>query len=297
MRNHIRHLRTLLSLFLFVMATTGPALAGTGLTLELDRDGCLQGGFLTVRAERAGDEPLVQPVVQFMAREWKMFHQEDGSWQALVPVENMTEPGRYPLAVMDGTQRKETEVRIRPNGLGVQHITLSPSKSSLHATAVEKSRVRAALRTLSEERYFGSGFLRPCEGETSSIFGRKRSYNGGPATSYHKGIDIAAPQGTPVHSTAGGRVILAGTVEEGFRVNGNTVVVDHGQGVVSAYLHLHSISVEEGSMVEKGSLIGTVGHTGISTGPHLHWGVYLYGVSVDPRLFLVRHPSFLRARR
>jgi murein DD-endopeptidase MepM/ murein hydrolase activator NlpD len=79
--------------------------------------------------------------------------------------------------------------------------------------------------------------------------------------------------------------VLCGTVSEGFRVHGNTVVIDHGQGLTTIYMHLHTIAVRAGQLVEKGEAIGTVGHTGISTAPHLHWGTYLYGTSVDPQLF------------
>ena len=80
-------------------------------------------------------------------------------------------------------------------------------------------------------------------------------------------------------------VILTGTVEEGFQVHGNTVIIDHGQGLISVYLHLSAITVHEGQLVNAGEVIGKVGHTGISTAPHLHWGTYLYGTSVDPELF------------
>jgi len=288
-----RILRTLALVLLFATTATGTLVAGTPLKAELEQTRCRQGGFFVVRAESPGGKP----VVRFMEREWEMFRQEEGWWQALVPVENLTGPGHYTLEVTDGTARRETEVEVRGHGLGVQHITLSPSKSSLHATAIEKRRVKEALRTVTPERLFASGFLRPSEGETSSIFGRPRSYNGGPATSYHKGVDIAAPKGAPVRATAGGRVVLAGTVEEGFAVHGNTVILDHGEGLTSVYLHLDSVSVAEGARVEKGDLVGRVGHTGISTAPHLHWGMYLYGISVDPELFLVRRPAFLRATR
>ncbi|ABB24875.1 M23 family metallopeptidase [Pelodictyon luteolum] len=285
--------RTFALLTPMLLIVAASVLARTTLEVDVARNSLVQGGFVTVDAR--GTETA--PVVSFMEKEWPMFRQEDGSWQALVPVENLSEPGRYSLTVSAGERRRELPVTVKPNGLKVQYITLSPSKSSLHATAIEKSRVKAALMTITPDRLFAEGFIRPCKGETSSLFGLKRSYNGGPATSYHKGIDIAAPQGTAVHSTAGGRVVLAGTVPEGFEVHGNTVILDHGQGVTSVYLHLDSISVKEGQRVEKGGQVGTVGHTGISTAPHLHWGVYLYGVSVNPELFLVNRPVFLRARR
>lgn len=129
-------------------------------------------------------------------------------------------------------------------------------------------------------------FSYTCNGRKSSPFGVKRSYNGSPVSSYHKGIDIAVPRGTPVKSRAPGKVVLTGYDSNRFHVHGNTIITDHGQGLTSIYMHLHSISVNEGDIVNKGETIGTVGSTGISTGPHFHWGTYLYGTSVDAELFV-----------
>jgi murein DD-endopeptidase MepM/ murein hydrolase activator NlpD len=85
-----------------------------------------------------------------------------------------------------------------------------------------------------------------------------------------------------VVAPAAGRIALVGRVNQGFSLHGNTVGIDHGQGVLSIMIHLHRINVNEGDLVQAGQVIGTVGSTGISTGPHLHWGLYVNGVSVDP---------------
>ena len=240
-----------------------------------------QGEFFTVTLTNSAEEPSLQ----FLEHPYRMFRQSDGSWRALVPVENLTLPGNYNLLVRAKEREEQVPVTIKPNNRAIQHITLDSSKAALKATEIEKSRVKAALLTQSPEQLFAGTFLRPTDGATSSLFGLKRSYNGGPVESYHKGIDIAAPEGAPVKSTAKGIVILTGTVEEGFQVNGNTVIIDHGQGLISLYLHLSTIKAKEGETLEAGSVIGTVGHTGISTAPHLHWGTCLYGTSVNPELF------------
>ena len=114
----------------------------------------------------------------------------------------------------------------------------------------------------------------------------KRSYNKGPVDSYHKGLDFAGKMGSPVFAPADGKVALTGLEKDGFQVHGNTILIDHGHALSSIYLHLSKIDVKKGDMVTKGQKIGEVGHTGISTGPHLHWGTYLYGTSVDPELFV-----------
>ena len=98
----------------------------------------------------------------------------------------------------------------------------------------------------------------------------------------HGGLDVAVPTGTPVRAAAAGRVINTG----GYFYAGNTVFVDHGQGFITVYLHLSRIDVREGDRVERGAMLGAVGATGLVTGPHLHWGVLLNGVYVDPELFL-----------
>jgi len=225
------------------------------------------------------------PELRFMDRSFRMFLQPNGSWRALLPVENLAQPGSWKLLVRQGVYEKSLTLRVIPNNRPLQQITLDTTKRALKATETELTKVKAALHTETPEQLFAGRFMRPAAGETSSLFGLKRSYNGRPVESYHKGIDISAPKGTPVISTAKGRVVLTGRVEEGFQVHGNTVIIDHGQGVTSIYMHLSAITVTEGALVEAGTVIGKVGHTGISTAPHLHWGTYLYGTSVDPELF------------
>ncbi len=240
-----------------------------------------QGQFFSVTVAGVS----AQPMLNVMDRSLRMFRHADSLWRAFVPVENMTPPGIYTLFFRNNKEEQRLEVAVTPNNRPVQKIHLDSSKTGLHATEIEKSRVKVALHTETSEQLFMGVFRRPVSGRTSSLFGLQRSYNGGPVEGYHKGIDISAPQGTPVQCTASGKVILTGAVEEGFLVHGNTVIIDHGQGVVSVYLHLSSIAVHEGQSVEAGEILGNVGHTGISTAPHLHWGFYLYGTSVDPELF------------
>ncbi len=241
-----------------------------------------QGEFFTITVTNTTGEPSLQ----FLDHPYRMFRQSDGSWRALVPVENLTVPGSYTLLVRSGEREETISLTVEPNNRAIQHITLDSSRAKLKATELEKSRVKAALQTQSPEQLFSGNFLRPVDGPTSSLFGLKRSYNDGPVDSYHKGLDIDEPEGAAVKSTAKGRVILTGTVGEGFQVNGNTVIIDHGQALISVYLHLSAITAKEGEAIEAGEIIGAVGQTGISTAPHLHWGIYLYGTSVNPELFV-----------
>ncbi|MCF6270471.1 MAG: M23 family metallopeptidase [Melioribacteraceae bacterium] len=131
--------------------------------------------------------------------------------------------------------------------------------------------------------FYKSGFIRPIKGgRISSVFGSQRILNGVPKN-MHNGLDIAVPRGTPVYATADGIVRLAA---DDFYYAGNYILLDHGQGLSSFYLHLSESLVHKGERIKKGEIIGRVGTTGRSTGPHLHWGMQWYTKRVDPARIL-----------
>jgi murein DD-endopeptidase MepM/ murein hydrolase activator NlpD len=140
------------------------------------------------------------------------------------------------------------------------------------------------LRGVTPAPLWDGPFTIPSQGVRTSPFGARRSYQGGPLVGYHGGVDIAAPEGTPVFAPADGVVMMA----EELRVRGRVVILDHGAGVFTLYFHLSQMMVSPGQVVSRGELLGLIGNTGLSTGPHLHWEVRIGEVIVDPDEWLVR---------
>lgn len=208
-----------------------------------------------------------------------------GTYYGLVGVHVFTEPGLYELELraVDGRGRNTvitTGVIVEDGQFVHERIDLPPSRTDLldpAAIAADRERLDALRHTFTLERYWTMPFQRPCLGAISSYFGTHRAYEDGPYTSYHAGVDFRAPGGTPVHAPAGGIVALADPLV----LLGNAVVIDHGWGVFTVYGHLSAIEVQAGQRVAQGDLIGKVGSTGLSTGAHLHWEMWVGGNSVN----------------
>lgn len=210
-------------------------------------------------------------------------------FRAFVPTTPLESPGGRTLEVSGEGQVKNLSVEVGDRDFPIQEIWLSEETNAIEGTDYEFDLV-AAFKALETDQQFWQGvFLDPADGPISTVYGVRRYYNGEWADDYyHRGLDYAAYEGSPVRAAADGRVALIGRVSDGFELHGNTVGLDHGQGVTTLYLHLSAIEVSDGQMVRAGEIIGRVGATGISTGPHLHWGLYVHGVSVDPIPWLER---------
>jgi len=167
---------------------------------------------------------------------------------------------------------------------GVPPATVNPPPAIAARIEREQAMVVAARERDDDRTDFTRSFIWPVQGRVSGRFGNQRIYNGSPK-SPHSGMDIAAPQGTPVRAPAGGIVTFANA---DLYLTGGTVLLDHGHGVSSNFLHLSRIDVQVGDRVEQGQVIGAVGATGRATGPHLHWGMNWFDVRIDPLLVLER---------
>jgi murein DD-endopeptidase MepM/ murein hydrolase activator NlpD len=216
------------------------------------------------------------------------FVREDDQYWALVGIGAIAQVGPYLLVLtaIDRTGETTRTSELIPVVAGdfvTEQIVLSPETSKLldpALTQAENERLNQVFGVFSPQQLWGGLFRVPLDGavRVTSAFGTRRSYSGGPPTSYHGGTDFGAEAGTPVLAASSGRVALA----EELTVRGKAVIIDHGLGVHSGYYHLSEITVQAGQEVEQGDPIGKVGSTGLSTGPHLHWEIRVGGIYVDP---------------
>jgi len=169
------------------------------------------------------------------------------------------------------------------NGLPTKLVT--PDEKVLERIIAENKIIKKSKKILLDNEDFINGFVQPVDGIITGVFGSQRILNGKPK-SPHRGLDIANNEGTPVVSTNDGVIILA---EPDLYYTGGTIVIDHGYGVKSIYAHLASVDVALNSKIKKNEVIGTVGSTGRSTGPHLHWGIMVFDTYVDPELLLKKY--------
>lgn len=187
-----------------------------------------------------------------------------------------------------GTFRRQLSIKQRRyriqriGGLKKKYVTpkIDPKSALYKRWEREYLMVKAARDRMTPITNYREKFIWPAIGRISGVFGSQRILNGKPKRP-HFGTDVAAPRGTPIRTTAGGIVALA---YDQLYFAGRTVIVDHGMGVTSVYIHMDKIMVRKGDRVKRGQVIGTVGTTGRSTGPHLHWGLHWRQVPLDPAL-------------
>jgi len=211
---------------------------------------------------------------------------EGGRWVAVVGIPLSTTPGEAPLSIARPGERRTLELNVAPYAYATQQLTVEPRHVDLSAEDLardtrEKLGLARVFAAFSEQAPATLVLGAPVPGVRSSSFGLRRVFNG-EARNPHTGMDIAAGTGTPVAAAADG--VVANTGDYFF--NGNTVIIDHGEGFMTLYCHLSRIDVKPGEAIRRGTVLGLVGSTGRATGPHLHFGVMLNGAWVDPELFL-----------
>ncbi|RME35073.1 MAG: M23 family metallopeptidase [Gammaproteobacteria bacterium] len=245
------------------------------------------GGVAVVALEPAASPPLAR-----FGGHRVMVLRDGEHWSAVVGLPLDLKPGIHTLEISGTGFRAQLPITVRPRTWAEQHLTIknkrkvNPLKRDLERIKEDLRRIRAAKGHWREAQTVPLRLSWPVTGPISSPFGLRRFFNDQPRRP-HSGLDIAAPDGTPIHAAAGGKVIETGN----YFFNGNTVFIDHGQGMITMYCHMSRIDVKPGQEVAVRQVIGAVGSTGRVTGPHLHLSVILNGTMVDPALFLPPAPA------
>jgi len=190
------------------------------------------------------------------------------------------------VATLDNGETVRKFINVAPRKWKIEHVNINrrartASESFKRRRAPELAQIYAARSATHDSDGWRQTFIWPVKGRISGMFGNQRVYNGDPG-SYHSGIDIASPTGTYYVAPADGVVTLAASSP--FTLEGNLLMIDHGMGLNSAFLHGSEILVEEGQEVKRGEPIGRIGSTGSATGPHLHWSMKWNAARIDPIL-------------
>lgn len=221
-------------------------------------------------------------------------------WQALLSLSLQSKAQTAPLKITYSNGKTTRTVSmtfdVLEKSYPVQKLSVAPKYASPPASVLEKikkdqAEIRQAFGTISSKQYWSLPLLRPVEGVTTSEYGLRREFNG-QKRNPHRGLDLDGNLGETISAVEAGKVILVAEHYYG----GKTVVIDHGLGVVSAYLHMNTFAVTQGEIVTRGQHIGTVGKTGRVTGPHLHLSISVLGQSINPNPLLAPRKANVASR-
>ena len=264
--------------------TDASSLARISNGVEIKPEIVGQGKTLAIYFE--SPQTLKDLEAEFLRREIRFYETKKGRYRALIGIPLTTKPGRYEILFRIKTEESlmvEWKETIQVKRIVFKKETLSiPPEKSKHLTSKylgkEGRKIAKAYKKEEPEQLWKGKFILPTEGRISSPFGAYRVYNEGKASWRHKGVDIANKEGTEILAPNSGRVVLS----EDMKVHGGTIIISHGQGILSIFSHLKERLVKKGEGVERGQLIGLMGQAGLATGPHLHWGLCASGTVVDP---------------
>jgi len=245
----------------------------------------IPGGVAVILLEKTSKDKT--PVVTYNKHRVLVVKEKE-NWLAVVGIGLTAKTGRHSIKVKSTDDIPYTQhFVVKPMKYKTQHLKIknkrkvNPNTEDLKRIRANKKEIVGALTHWSDNDAVTTDFVAPVQGPVSSPFGLRRFFNNQPRRP-HSGLDIAAAQGTPIISPADGVIIETGD----YFFNGNTVLIDHGQGLITMYCHMHTIDLKPGQRVKRGEKFGSVGKTGRVTGPHLHWAVSLNNKRVDPTLFL-----------
>lgn len=299
----MRYIKTIL-LFTCLLSATVPAFASSSTAQPLPREAYPPKVALEVPAT-VGDgvaflctfkAPSLSSVsVSFLKRSITAQADENGNASVLLPVpldhDDADVPLRWKAFFSSMPTAGTVTVKIRKKTYPAQRLTLdskyvTPDPALQERIARERKLLGAAQTTKTATQYWQLPMTRPVPGKITSWYGLRRILNGQPRNP-HKGLDFRAAAGDPIACITDGTVVLVGD----FYYPGKCVVVDHGLGVTSIYMHMSEINVQGGQMIKAGETVGRIGSTGRSTGPHLHLGLTVLGHSIDPLPLMTATPE------
>lgn len=269
---------------LMVVGGSPQPLPAPFIEMRLTPESVIQGQSLSLQFQT---QIPMQVAGRFMGRAFETVQTEDGTQVAILAVHSLSQSGVYSIQLqmtdaVGQTIRYDQRLQINAGPYGNEVITIPADRTNLLEPTLVQSeldQVAAVMSGFRPERYFDGLMSLPSTGPVTSQYGTRRSYNGSPIdNNFHGGTDFGGPVGAPITAPADGIVVLARPLQ----VRGNVVILDHGWGVYSGYWHLSQISVVEGQQVTRGELLGDLGNTGLVTGAHLHWEMWVQGVQVDP---------------
>ncbi len=258
------------------------AAARAAAGMQLPEENAVPGGVKIIRLETVGEVPPYVEVDGHRA----LVLQDAGVWIAVIGIPLSAPVGPFHVRLRDSQGARDLDFAVSDKHYTTQSLKVAPGKVDLSAADLkryqrEHETLEHALNHWSDSPPATLRWAPPVPGVRSSSFGLRRVFNG-ESRNPHTGMDIAAAAGTPVVLPADGTVLDTGN----YFFTGNTILVDHGRGLISMYGHLSAIDVTPGQHVAAGTRIGAVGMTGRATGPHLHWALNLNRAWVDPALFL-----------
>ena len=267
-------------LFFLLMLLGSPALHAESSFISRLLNHPVPGGVAVVQL---GDGAKA-PAVRYQDKPVLVVQEEGKRWIAIVGIPLKSQPGPHQVTTNDG---RTLSFAVGNKHYREQHIKLKNTRQ-VNPLAEDMARINRELaeqtlayQTFSPTQPSNLLFDKPVQGPLSSPFGLRRFFNG-EERNPHSGLDFAVGAGTPIKAPAAGKVILIGN----YFFNGNTVFVDHGQGLISMFCHMSKVDVKLGQSLPRGGIVGRVGATGRATGPHMHWDVSLNDARVDPAIFI-----------
>ena len=274
---------SLLKYFLFFLILVTPLnMFSDDSAVSLSSEKLVRGGVVFIKIVKRGRD---LPEVRWMNRKISLLYRPDKNiYEGFIAADLDQKPGieYLDLAFRPSGVKKHIKIKITEKDYGVRRLTLPDNKVNLNkkdlARAVKEKAVMDRLWNASYPvPFWDASFIMPVDSEVIETFGKRSIINGQPR-SPHTGVDLRGKRGTPVKASNSGEVIFTGD----HFFTGNTVVIDHGAGIMSMYFHLDKINVNKGDKISRGDVLGNIGSTGRATGPHLHWGIRINDRRIDP---------------